>query len=98
MTNSVLKFTGSTRSLSLKEAYIEGIISGWNAQIDVGHIDFPAVRTMTGYLMGATVAFRVTGDETNALLVEATAKNLLDNWRDSDRCIRQLVIDLCAHN
>lgn len=94
MTNTVLKFTGTTRTRSLKEAYLEGIVAGWNAQIAIGYTDFPAVRTMTGYLMGATVAFRVTGDETTAQIIEATANHLLQNWQDCDDCIRQLVKDL----
>jgi hypothetical protein len=83
-----------SRQLTLRDAYRAGIASAWNALVESGKIDYAAVRTMTGYLLGAVVAFRVTGDEPVARLMETAGACLLEDWRSYEACVRELVADL----
>ncbi len=83
----ILKLPVKPGQISLREAYCNGIRESNNA---LSHIDRPAVSTMIGYLTGAVVAFRITGDEEAANLCEWAAMQLFNDWSAFSDCVKEL--------
>lgn len=83
-----------SKTVSMRDAYHSGLADAWNAQVDVGRINREAANTMIGYLSAATIAFRVTGDETAATIFEKAGKALLADWRNFERSLRKLITEL----
>lgn len=91
---SVLPFPARSNVPPMREAFRQGIVDGWNALVDVGKIDKASVNVMIGFLSGASIAFRVVGDEPAASACETAAQRLVSSWHQYEPCITKLIEEL----
>lgn len=80
----------------LRSVYLEAIAEGYNSTKAVGRFDKATVNVMVGFLSAATIAFRATGDEEWAELLEECATKLNKDWKQYEELVVALHAKLSA--